>query len=94
MPLSLADHESIHRFCTQNRELLGRSDLAGCFYCEAMFDPREVMDWIDGRQVETGSSDDGVTALCPRCGIDSVLPSAAPIQLTKELLAEMRVHWF
>jgi hypothetical protein len=59
-----------------------------------MFDPREVMDWIDGRQVETGSSDDGATALCPRCGIDSVLPSAAPIQLTKELLAEMRVHWF
>lgn len=37
------------------------------------------MDWIDGRQVETGSTQDGVTALCPRCGIDAVLPSAATI---------------
>jgi hypothetical protein len=74
--------------------LLERSDRAGCFYCQALFDPKEIMDWIDGRQVETGDTADGVTALCPRCGIDSVLPSAAPITLTKDLLSEMNAHWF
>jgi hypothetical protein len=91
---SLADQESLHRLCSHNRSLLARSEQAGCFYCEAFFHPSEIVDWIDGRQVETGSTDDGVTALCPRCGIDAVLPSAAPIGLTSELLAEMNKHWF
>ena len=92
--LNRADLESIHKFSTRHRELLSRSERAGCFYCQEFFSPTEVTDWIDGRQVETGSLDDGVTALCPRCGIDAVLPSAAPIPLTPDVLAEMRHHWF
>ena len=66
----------------------------GCFYCEAMFAPSEIVDWVDGPQLETGSTTDGVTALCPRCGIDAVLPSAAPISVTAEVLAAMHCHWF
>jgi hypothetical protein len=92
--LNRADLESIWKFCTANRELLARSERGGCFYCEAMFDPAEVEFWVDGRQPETGSTDDGVTALCPRCGIDAVLPSAAPIQLSIEMLGEMHRHYF
>lgn len=84
---SLTEQESIHRFCTRNRSRLAESDRAGCFYCEVLFPPSEITEWIDGRQVETGNVNDGVTALCPRCGIDAVLPSAAPIRLTSELLA-------
>ena len=89
-----ADLRSIHRFSDNHRELLARSDRAGCFYCRTIFDPRLIRDWIDGPQVETGELDDGVTALCPRCGIDAVLPSAAPIKLTVDLLAEMHAFWF
>jgi hypothetical protein len=86
--------ESVHKFSDHHRELLGRSELAGCFYCQTIFNPNEITDWIDGRHAETGSVGDGVTALCPRCGIDSVLPSAAPIALDSELLAQMRDHFF
>jgi hypothetical protein len=92
--LSRADLESIHRYSDHHRELLARSERAGCFYCGAMFDPTEIMDWVDGRQVETGNTADGVTALCPRCGIDAVLPSAAPISLNDEVLGEMHHYWF
>jgi hypothetical protein len=92
--LDRADQESLHRYSSRNRALLERSDRAGCFYCQSLFDPKEIVDWIDSRQVETGDTADGVTALCPRCGIDSVLPSAAPITLTKDLLSEMNEHWF
>jgi hypothetical protein len=92
--LNRADLESIHKFSDHHRELIERSELAGCFYCEQFFSRKEIMDWIDGPQVETGSTEDGVTALCPRCGIDAVLPSAAPIPLTPEVLAQMRYHWF
>ena len=94
MSLNRADLESIHKFSDHHRELLERSERAGCFYCGEVFDPTEITDWIDGRQVETGSLDDGVTALCPRCGIDAVLPSAAPIKLDSDLLAQMRSHFF
>jgi hypothetical protein len=91
---SQADLESIHRLSTGNREVLGNSTRAGCFYCGALFDPREVTDWIDGRQIDTGDTADGVTALCPRCGIDSVLPEASGVTLSPELLGEMHRYWF
>jgi hypothetical protein len=92
--LNRADLESIHKYSNHHRELMERSERAGCFYCEQFFTPGDVTEWIDGRQVETGSTNDGVTALCPLCGIDAVLPSAAPIPLTADVLAEMRSHWF
>jgi hypothetical protein len=89
-----ADFESVHRYSSNNRSLLASSKLAGCFYCGAIYDASGVKDWVDGGHTESGELDDGVTALCPRCGIDSVLPDAAPIILDGNLLAEMREHWF
>ena len=89
-----ADLESIHKFCTRNRELLERSERAGCFYCQTLFEPSEILDWIPERAKDSDDLDSGVTALCPRCGIDSVLPAAAPIHLTTELLTAMNQYWF
>ena len=89
-----ADLESIHRFSSNNRELLRQSDTASCFYCLASFPAGEILDWVDGPQNKSGEHDDGVTALCPRCGIDSVLPSAAPIKHDAELLTEMNQYFF
>ena len=92
--MNRADLESVHKFCSRNSELLARSEHAGCFYCQALFDPGEIKDWVGGRQVDIGDAEKGVTALCPHCGIDAVLPSAAPITLSASLLAEMRQHFF
>lgn len=92
--LSLADQESLHRLCSANREQLGRVQRAGCFYCCQMFSPSEITDWVDGRQVETGSTADGITALCPRCGIDSVIPDTPGVNLDADRLQQMRAHWF
>ena len=91
---SQSDLESLHRFCTRNREALEHSERAGCFYCGALFDPAEIKYWIDGRQVETGDTQDGVTALCPRCGIDAVLAETTVVSLNRELLDEMNAYWF
>ena len=88
-----ADLESVHRFSSQNRELLARSDRAGCFYCRRIYDPGEIRDWVDGPVARGGDLRDGVTALCPRCGIDAVLPSAA-VPLDDGLLADMHRYWF
>ena len=93
MTLSEAEQRSIHKFSDHHRHLLVKSDRAGCFYCKQLFAPSEIMDWVDDPD-ESGELNNGVTALCPRCGIDAVLPSAAPITLTPELLAELHAFWF
>ena len=91
--LTSAELESIHQQSSRHRDLLARSEHAGCFYCQLLFDPAEIMDWVDGPQLDTDDTTDGVTALCPRCGIDAVLPSATVV-LTAALLAEMNAFWF
>lgn len=85
--------DSIHRFCTRNRELVAKSTLCGCFYCLAIFRPDEVIDWVDWPENATNQLAEGVAALCPRCGIDSVLPMP-PVEVTPPLLAEMKTEWF
>lgn len=94
--LPRSDLEAAHEHSTGHRAELAASDLCGCFYCLATFPPFEVTEWIDWpadtpREAENAR---GRTALCPRCGIDSVIGSASGFPLTPEFLARMEAHWF
>lgn len=60
------------------------SRLCGCFYCGAIFPPSEIMDW----------GDEGRTALCARCGIDSVIGDRSGFPITSEFLGQMNHYWF
>jgi hypothetical protein len=73
-----------HEQCGLHRAEIESSSLCGCFYCLATFSPIEVCEWID----------EGQTALCPKCGIDSVIGSAAGFPMTEEFLLQMHDHWF
>jgi hypothetical protein len=64
------------------------SSLCGCFYCLAVYPPSEIVEWFD----EPG--DQGQTAICPKCGVDSVLGDKAGFPLTQEFLEEMQDRWF
>lgn len=75
---------SAHTRSSYHRAEVERSEVCGCFHCLAWFRPARVAEWIDG----------GQTALCPLCGIDSVLGSASSVSLSAEFLAEMRAYWF
>ncbi len=79
-----------HEFSARHRSLLEASAQAGCFHCGSLFHPRDITRWIR----EPGGGLDPFTAACPRCDIDAVLPSVAPVPLTGEFLAQMRVRWF
>lgn len=93
MLLNHSSLEAIHRYCTSNRTLLEQSTSAGCVCCGATFAPGEIREWIPSYEAGTGKRT-GETAACPRCGIDSVLPSAAPVTLSPHLLAAMQSYWF
>ena len=82
------DYIRAHEHCALHREELYRSDTCGCFYCCRTFGPQEIEDWIDA------SDGVGMTALCPRCGIDSVIGSASGFPITEDFLGLMQAHWF
>jgi hypothetical protein len=68
-----------------NQAEVRASEECGCFHCLAVFPPEAVRRWI---------GDGDFAALCPRCGLDSVIGSASGFPLTPEFLTLMQQHWF
>jgi hypothetical protein len=91
MLLNSADLASIHRYCSHHRPLLEESAQAGCFSCGATFAPSEITEWVGDEEAGRDAAD---TARCPHCGIEAVLPSAAPVMLDARMLSALRQYWF
>jgi len=49
-----------------------------------IFPSSGVKEWVD----------DGECALCPECGIDSVIGSTSGFPVTTEFLNKMKMYWF
>jgi hypothetical protein len=77
--ISRDELDAAWKYCSNNRDAQG---LCGCFHCEKTFDAAEIEEWI-------GDKD----AICPRCGIDSVLPGAC-VRIDPEFLKAMYNRWF
>jgi len=84
--------QEAHRHSALHAEEIGRSSICGCFYCRNTFAPTEIRKWIDDQNVGEGRT--GRTALCPKCGIDSVIGNVAGFPLTREFLEAMHALWF
>lgn len=78
-----------HAHSAEHRAEIEASDICGCFYCVATFAPNAIHDWVDADDRGKGQ-----TALCPRCGIDSVIGSRSGFPITSAFLSEMRRYWF
>lgn len=66
----------LHRTSSNNKELIKDSFICGCFHCGRLIKPVRVKNWIDN----------GKTALCPYCEIDSVVPlDGYPWQILKNM---------
>ncbi len=74
-----------HAFCTNNRDNLLSDKKCGCFHCTRIYNPLEISEWID---------EGGITALCPYCGIDSVIGESSDYPITEDFLREMNKYWF
>lgn len=64
-----------------------RSVSCGCFYCETLLLANDIKEWNE----EDNGQD---TAICPYCGIDSVIGDDCVKPLNKEFLHEMKKYWF
>lgn len=97
-----AEYDAAHKHSSKHRAQLEASRECACFYCLARYAPGEIKEWIEEHRVERDPETGkrvvheviGETALCPRCGIDSVLGDASGLQLTDEFMKAMQLHWF
>lgn len=89
MPDAGSNLHDAHRRSANHRDDVLASEICGCFYCCGRFRPSEIDEWVD-------RDDDGVpqTALCPHCGIDSVLGSASGFPIDRDFLSLMRTRYF
>lgn len=73
-----------HKHASRHRAEVESSSRCGCFFCFRSFASSDIKVWIDANQ----------TALCPRCGVDSVLGSASQHRLDDAFLRGMHTHFF
>lgn len=78
------DIRETHTHTVKHREEILASKECGCFYCGAIFMPNKIEEWVD----------DNDCALCPECGIDSVIGDKSGYPITKGFMSEMHKHWF
>jgi hypothetical protein len=84
-----ADVQPAHKHSINHRAEVEGSTLCGCFHCGAKFRPTEIVEWVDANR-----EGEGQTALCPKCGIDSVIGDRSGFQIADGRLSAMKAHWF
>ena len=84
----MLNYEELHALSFENEELVKKSNYCGCFYCGKIFKSSEVIDWCIDNNART--------AVCPYCGIDSVLQESldGSYILDSDLLFNMNQRWF
>jgi len=78
------DLNQIHKLSSRHKSQILNSKECGCFYCKQFFKPSDIIEWVD----------DKTTALCPKCGVDSILPDNAGFKLDLKLLEKMSAEFF
>jgi len=87
--------KAAHKHAACHRKEVLASDECGCFYCETVFSPTNIEEWIEETSGNYGKLADPFTALCPGWGIDSVLGDASPFPATDPVfLKAMKKMWF
>ena len=81
----MSDFIQAHEFASNHRETLLKDKKCGCFYCLDIFDPKEIKEWI---------ADVSGTAVCPYCGIDSIVGEHSGFPIKKGFLRKMQQYWF
>ncbi len=72
------------KYSIYNSPELEKSKMAGCYHCKSIFESSNVSE----------TTDDGKTALCPNCNIDSVLPDSSPFKIDENTLIKLNKYWF
>lgn len=78
------DLDEIYSHASEHKDEVLSSEICGCFFCESRFPPSEITEWHEEEQ----------TALCPKCGFDTVIGSASGAEISKTTLKNMKKAYF
>lgn len=92
----MADLLSANRHTTNNRAEIEASQVCGCFYCMQIFPPAEIVAWagLDASSFDDHEALNEGTALCPKCGSESVIGDKSGYRITPDFLGRMHEAWF
>lgn len=79
-----AQLKRLHAYSSHNKSLIDTSQKCYCFYCKTVMDSREIKKYTD----------DGQTAICPECGMDSIIPDSIGETIDETVISEMNDYWF
>lgn len=79
------EYQLAHNHSMDHKEQILQDQKCGCFCCMEIFNPEEIVEWVPDRFG---------TALCPYCGIDSIIGECSGYPITKEFLEQMNKRWF
>lgn len=81
-----SDLKLAHKHSSNHRYEVMASSLCGCFYCQSTYSPDSIKEWV---------ADLSGTAICPKCGVDSVLGDASGYPVSdQDFLKNMHQVWF
>jgi hypothetical protein len=81
----MKDYIEALKYSSNHREKLLVDEKCGCFYCLTIFNPKEILEWVE---------DISATAICPYCGVDSIIGESLGYPITKEFLRRMHNYSF
>lgn len=84
------DAYQAHAYSSNHKPELEKDDVCGCFSCKSIFKPSEIVEWI----IADNPCDKRGTAVCPYCGIDSVIGRSSGYPITQDFLSAMNRIWF
>lgn len=86
----MEDYKKAHDFSNNHMEQLKKDPICGCFHCGKIFTPDKIKNWI----IADNDCDRKGTAICPYCGMDSIIGKSSGYPITPEFLKKMNQYWF
>lgn len=91
----MVDLLEAHRHAANHRAEIDASKVCGCFSCLQLFPPAEIIAWTGWDDADLNDLEhvEGNTALCPRCGSETVIGDGSGIKIDMAFLGRMSEAW-
>lgn len=91
----MVDLLEAHRHAANHRAEIEASTQCGCFSCMQLFPPSEIIAWTgwDDADLDNLETAEGTTALCPRCGSETVIGNGSGLPVDLAFLGRMNEAW-
>lgn len=74
----------LHAYSSNNKDLIENSEYCYCFSCKKKIESKEIVRYLENEN----------TALCPYCGMDSIIPDCVDDFIDDKIIDLMHNYWF